>query len=62
MFAATASAQVENVTHQMATMSKAAQQEKLGGPIALLKVQATQTFEFCAREASQVRTISQRAR
>lgn len=27
---------------------------KLGGPIALLKVQATETFEFCAREAAQI--------
>ena len=27
---------------------------KLGGPIALLKVQATQTFEYCAREAAQI--------
>lgn len=27
---------------------------RLGGIIALTKVQATKTFEFCAREASQV--------
>lgn len=27
---------------------------KLGGVIALTKVQATKTFEFCARESSQV--------
>jgi alkylation response protein AidB-like acyl-CoA dehydrogenase len=27
---------------------------RLGGPIALLKAQSTQTFEFCAREASQI--------
>jgi len=27
---------------------------KLGGPIALLKAQATQTLEYCAREASQI--------
>jgi len=26
----------------------------IGGPLALLKVQATKTMEFCAREASQV--------
>lgn len=26
----------------------------LGGPTALLKVQATQLFEFCARECSQI--------
>jgi len=45
---------LENVTYQMCTMSKTEQQERLGGPIALLKAQATQTFEFCAREASQI--------
>jgi alkylation response protein AidB-like acyl-CoA dehydrogenase len=27
---------------------------RLGGPIAGLKAQATVTFEFCAREASQI--------
>ncbi|RIB04760.1 acyl-CoA dehydrogenase/oxidase [Gigaspora rosea] len=27
---------------------------RISGPIALLKVQATKTFEFCAREASQI--------
>jgi len=27
---------------------------KMGGPCALLKVQASKTFEFCAREASQI--------
>ena len=27
---------------------------RLGGPIALLKAQATQTFEFCARESAQI--------
>ena len=27
---------------------------KLGGQCALLKVQASKTFEFCAREASQI--------
>ncbi|KAL0478295.1 medium-chain specific acyl-CoA dehydrogenase, mitochondrial [Acrasis kona] len=29
-------------------------QQKLGGPCALLKVNASKTFEFCAREASQI--------
>ncbi len=29
-------------------------QDQIAGLIALLKVQATRTFEFCAREASQV--------
>jgi alkylation response protein AidB-like acyl-CoA dehydrogenase len=28
--------------------------EKLGGPAALLKVEASRTFEYCAREASQI--------
>lgn len=27
---------------------------RLGGPVALAKAQATQTFEFCAREAAQI--------
>lgn len=27
---------------------------RLGGPIALCKAQATQTFEYCAREAAQI--------
>ena len=27
---------------------------KMGGPCALLKVQASKTFEYCAREASQI--------
>jgi len=27
---------------------------RMGGPVALLKVMATRTFEFCAREASQI--------
>lgn len=45
---------LENVTHQMNTMSKADQVKFLAGAIALLKVQATQTFEYCAREAAQI--------
>jgi len=45
---------LENVTYQMQTMSKQEAMAKLGGPLALLKVQATQTFEYCAREAMQV--------
>lgn len=32
-------------------------QKKLGGSIALLKAQTTTTFEFCAREAAQVRIL-----
>lgn len=34
--------------------SKNASARVIGGPIAMLKVMATQTMEFCAREASQV--------
>ena len=30
-----------------------------GGAIALLKAQATQTFEYCAREAAQVSVLRQ---
>jgi len=35
----------------MSTMSKMEADIRLGGAIALCKAQATQTFEFCAREA-----------
>jgi len=45
---------LENVTFQMSSMSKAEQAKRLAGPIALLKAQSTQTFEFCAREAAQI--------
>jgi len=45
---------LELVTHQMCTMTPAEQRERLGGPIALMKAQATKTFEYCAREAAQI--------
>merc|ERR1719355_431442 len=45
---------LENITFQMNTMSKEEQNARLGGHIALLKVQASKTAEFCAREALQV--------
>jgi len=45
---------LENITYQMTTMNKEQQNQVLGGPIALLKAQATKTFEYCAREAAQV--------
>merc|ERR1719281_2295973 len=45
---------LENITFQMNTMSKDEQNMRLGGHIALLKVQASKTVEFCAREALQV--------
>jgi len=45
---------LENITYQMCTMPKEKWSVLLGGPIALLKAQATQTLEYCAREASQI--------
>lgn len=45
---------LENVTYQLCTMDKDQQAERLAGPIASLKAQATQTFEYCAREAAQI--------
>jgi len=45
---------LENVTYQMKLMPHLEAQKKLGGPLALLKAQATQTFEYCAREAAQI--------
>jgi len=42
---------IEQVAFQMKNMVP---DHKMGGLIALTKVQATKTFEFCAREASQV--------
>ncbi|KAF9143826.1 hypothetical protein BGX30_014671 [Mortierella sp. GBA39] len=44
----------ENVIFQTINMPEELQPIKLGGPIALLKAQATQTLEYCAREASQI--------
>jgi alkylation response protein AidB-like acyl-CoA dehydrogenase len=44
---------LELVTYQLMTTPRADAQS-LAGPIALLKVQASKTFEFCAREAMQV--------
>merc|ERR1719181_2058042 len=38
----------------MKAMSREEQNAKLGGHIALLKVQSTKSLEFCAREAMQV--------
>lgn len=42
---------LEQVAYQMAS---GIDDRLLGGHLALLKVQATQTVEFCAREASQI--------
>ena len=45
---------MDALTYQLTTMSKSEQNKKLGGHIALLKVQSTKTVEFCAREALQI--------
>ncbi|KAK4218383.1 acyl-CoA dehydrogenase/oxidase [Rhypophila decipiens] len=45
---------LENVIYQCEKMDDTEAMLKLGGPIAGLKAQATVTFEFCAREASQI--------
>ncbi|KAJ8327478.1 hypothetical protein QVD99_007984 [Batrachochytrium dendrobatidis] len=45
---------MESLLYQTKCMPEDQQMLKLGGPIALLKVQSTQTMEFCAREAAQI--------
>ncbi|CAM0138574.1 unnamed protein product [Umbelopsis sp. WA50703] len=45
---------LESTLYQVKTLPAAAQPKALAGPIALLKAQATQTFEYCAREAAQI--------
>merc|ERR1719380_553295 len=45
---------LENITFQMNSMSKEEQNARLGGHIALLKVQSSKAAEFCARESLQV--------
>ncbi|CAG8551724.1 10983_t:CDS:2 [Dentiscutata erythropus] len=45
---------MESLIHQTNFMHGEEAMTRLGGPIALLKAQATQTFEFCAREAAQI--------
>ncbi|KAI9492246.1 acyl-CoA dehydrogenase/oxidase [Zychaea mexicana] len=45
---------LENIMYQIKTLPEASQPARLGGPVALLKAQSTQTFEFCAREAAQI--------
>mmetsp|Transcript_38208 Transcript_38208/g.53042 ORF Transcript_38208/g.53042 Transcript_38208/m.53042 type:complete len:149 (-) Transcript_38208:217-663(-) len=45
---------LEQVTFQMNNMDPKEAMIRLGGDTALLKVQATKTFEFCAREAAQI--------
>jgi len=45
---------LENVTYQMCTLDPSDKVRILAGSTALLKAQSTQTFEYCAREASQI--------
>ena len=45
---------LENMIYQASKMDETEAMLKLGGAIAGLKAQATTTFEFCAREASQI--------
>ncbi|KAI8850716.1 acyl-CoA dehydrogenase/oxidase [Chytridium lagenaria] len=45
---------MEFLTFQLQGMAPEEAALKLGGPIALLKAQATVTIEYCAREASQI--------
>jgi len=45
---------LENIVYQAETMDDTEAMLKLGGAIAGLKAQATQTFGFCAQEAAQV--------
>lgn len=45
---------LENVVYQAESMEETEAMLKMGGAIAGLKAQSTKTFEFCAREASQI--------
>ncbi|KAH8700176.1 putative acyl-CoA dehydrogenase [Talaromyces proteolyticus] len=45
---------LENIIYQAQSMEETEAMLKLGGAIAGLKAQSTKTFEFCAREASQI--------
>jgi alkylation response protein AidB-like acyl-CoA dehydrogenase len=45
---------LENIIYQCSKMGETESMLKLGGAIAALKAQSTVTFEFCAREASQI--------
>jgi alkylation response protein AidB-like acyl-CoA dehydrogenase len=45
---------LESLTYQSTKLPPQLLPLRLGGPIALLKAQSTQTFEFCAREAAQI--------
>lgn len=45
---------LETILFQVKTLPPETQPTRLGGAIALLKAQSTQTFEYCAREAAQI--------
>merc|ERR1712187_235828 len=45
---------LENVPYQLTPMHHMEATYKLGGVTALLKVQSTKVFEYCAREAAQI--------
>ncbi|CAI2187120.1 4685_t:CDS:2 [Funneliformis geosporum] len=45
---------MESLIYQTNLMFGTEAMNRLGGPIALLKAQSTQTFEYCAREAAQI--------
>ncbi|UZO21678.1 uncharacterized protein OCT59_014065 [Rhizophagus irregularis] len=45
---------MESLIYQTCRMSETEAMARLGGPIALLKAQTTQTLEYCAREAAQI--------
>lgn len=45
---------LESVLYQLDTLPEDVTPTLLAGPVALLKAQATQTFEYCAREAAQI--------
>ncbi|CAJ0754822.1 18114_t:CDS:2, partial [Entrophospora sp. SA101] len=45
---------IESLLYQKNQLPSDKTMERLGGPIALLKAQSTQTFEYCAREAAQI--------
>ena len=45
---------LESLIHQISHMPEQLAMLRLGGPIAGLKAQSTVTFEYCAREASQI--------
>merc|ERR1712203_694200 len=45
---------LEMITYQLQTMHNQEANLKLGGHTALMKVQCTKVFEYCAREAAQI--------